>query len=76
MKRNKHKDHVASCLCCKHLWVWDEESGYSEYTPGSPAGIECNKKEFKPLDFTWLTSELKKLHDRGKTCKSFEGKDD
>lgn len=74
MKRNKHIDHVASCLCCTHLWIVDKVPGYSEYTPGVPASIGCRQNQFKDLDFYYLEQQMRILHDQGQTCPKFDGK--
>jgi len=69
-----HNGHAASCLCCIQLYVRDEECGYSEYTPGSPACIDCQKGHFKG-DIYDVTLLFQELHDKAQTCKDFEIKD-
>lgn len=73
-KVNMHKDHIASCLCCIHFSAYDEQSGYSEFTPGSPASISCDRgvEDFDVYD---IRDSLQKIHDVARKCEMFQAKD-
>jgi hypothetical protein len=71
---NYHKDHVASCLCCKYLWCQDASRGYSELTPGSPLEIGCEQGVFEFNEYD-VTIFFENLHDLGRECKFYEAKD-
>jgi len=53
----------------------DEEPGYSEMTPGSPASIYCANgvADFGLYD---LQTSFKQIHDLGSKCKLFKAKAD
>ena len=68
-----HKDHVASCFCCKHFYMTMGDEGYSEYTPGLPPEVSCRKGRF---DFG--RGDYFDLHETfsiGETCRKFNGRD-
>ena len=72
---NKHKDHIASCLCCKYLYGNLGATPYSDVTPGWGARIDCEKDHFGyESDDCWQEA-LADLHDRGRTCRDYEPKD-
>ena len=55
------------CLFCEHFWFSEEERGYSEYTPGHPAHLECLKSKWS-LDSIIDFRETMKM---AETCKEF-----
>jgi hypothetical protein len=59
--------HERSCLCCKFFSLDMGDPGYSEYTPGSPAHIECAKRHFKHYNYGSAEVEMEKA----KVCKDF-----
>jgi len=62
-----------TCLHCKHFdFSWGER-GYSEYTPGSPASMECYKRHFSYGDDDYET--LRQIFYQHLGCKDFEEDD-
>lgn len=48
------------CLFCEHFCFSEEEKGYSEYTPGHPASLKCDKYywNFSDIENFRLTMKL------------------
>ena len=69
MSLNIHKDHVASCWCCRHL-VTEDGYSYSDETE-EPHSIICGRQVFKQM---WSPDQddLHKLYLLGQTCSKFE----
>lgn len=67
---NKHDDHDASCLCCKHL-AWDSGFPGSEVTPADGGYYTCAKKHF---DYAWpdMHENMHREMRRALTCEDFE----
>lgn len=66
---NKHKDHIASCWCCRHLII-EEGFSYSEQTD-EPDSVSCARQVFKQK---WSPdqNDLHELYLIGQTCDRFE----
>lgn len=60
------------CLFCEHLYFTSEQPGYSEYTPGYPAHLECLKGYWSFPDITDFRDTMK----MAETCKKFIVSDD
>ncbi len=65
---NMHNDHVASCLCCKNLYLGYEE-GYSDVTPGDGWYCDCLAGVFCEIG---PNKVLSTLHALGPTCTKFK----
>ena len=66
---NLHNDHVASCLCCKHLsMVWGEPAHMDD--PEESSYIYCGKAVFH-FDRDSDIDIFQVLHDSGRQCKFF-----
>ncbi len=73
MPKNIHKDHVASCLCCKSFILDMGDGGYSDMTPGYDAYIRCSSRKFE-----FGVNDIFDPHEvfaMGETCKKFNGRD-
>lgn len=70
-----HGDHVATCLCCRHLDN-SYEGDLSDVTPGDGFRWECLKNHFSSVGGrNYIDDE--ELHDaftRGAECPDFEGR--
>lgn len=72
---NMHHNHVATCLCCKHLYT-DYERDYSDQTPGAGLQLYCTKNHFDTRRNGSI--DIDDQHDeyqRAATCPDFEAKD-
>ena len=68
---NIHYQHLASCLCCRHLTGSMGEGGYSDVTPSSPAFFDCLKGAFAFREDDDYEKWLFALHDYGFNCTKF-----
>jgi hypothetical protein len=59
------------CFQCTYCAIYPEEPGYSEYTPGSPPSINCNKGHWREGQFFLGTEEAFKLMCSAENCKDF-----
>ena len=60
------------CWSCKHFNFSSGDAGYSQYTPGYSASMDCAKNVW---DFSFNNSsqaELEKTLKTAETCKKFE----
>ena len=60
-----------NCLYCKHCHVDGGSAGYSEWTPGSPAEISCEKSRWSMNDYANRKTLAKDL-ETAATCELFE----
>lgn len=60
-----------TCLFCKHFYFCGAEPGYSEYTPGSDAAMECTKNYWSMNNLD-TTEDLRIKMLSAETCADFE----
>ena len=70
-KDNMHGDHVATCLCCVKAYYSEGSPGYSEMTPGEPAGMYCTANHWC-FDDALNTNLIVFMHEAGRRCVDFE----
>ena len=63
---NMHKDHTATCMCCKHFDFDSGSPGYSELTPGTDPSIGC--RVTKTLSGMFYGYKGNNLHDLQEIC--------
>lgn len=68
---NKHGDHDASCLCCKHCKFEPEPPGYSSYTPGESAHFYCYKNHFPNTHPEYDDADITVRFRLAETCEDF-----
>jgi hypothetical protein len=65
-----------TCILCRHLSWIDSEPGYSEYTPGSSAGMNCGLNVWYGGSFDHMSeSEYRKYLLTADSCGKFEEAD-
>ena len=64
-------DKGRNCILCEHFWFSLSDSGYSEWTPGSEASMQCCKNHWD-LDFELHGREdLRKALLTANTCSDY-----
>lgn len=69
LKMNMHGDHVASCLCCLHLYL-DHEADWSDVTPGDNYQCYCLRGHFGTVQ----AYDMHMLMVKAPNCPDFEAK--
>ncbi len=63
------------CWSCKHFSFDGGERGYSEYTPGDNASLDCAKNVFNTdLEDLGTSDDLRKLLMTAENCVKFESR--
>lgn len=62
---------MKTCFDCAYFDLDMGEPDYSEYTPGSPATIECRKGKFS-FNYYTTRKEARKLILSAETCDKFK----
>ena len=70
---NKHGDHEATCLCCKHVDISGIDTSYSEWTPGIGTEYRCAKGHYELItEYSFDDEKRHNLLLTGKFCPDFE----
>ena len=61
-----------TCLCCEYFYIMPDTPDYSEYTPGEPASLSCEKYHFCDINIPGDWSEcIDFLREKRKECPDF-----